>query len=113
MRSVYRIIDAVAPSSASVLILGESGTGKELVARAIHNKSDRAKGPIFALHCAALPKDILENELFGHEEGALTGSPHERAGALELAHGGPLSLAEGGETAPDIAVQPPRARVAG
>jgi DNA-binding NtrC family response regulator len=74
MRSVYQVIEAVAPSSASVLILGESGTGKELVARALHQKSDRAKGPFFALNCAALPKEILENELFGHEKGAFTGS---------------------------------------
>ncbi len=71
MRSVYQVIEAVAPSTASVLILGESGTGKELVARALHHKSDRAKGPFFALNCAALPKEILENELFGHEKGAL------------------------------------------
>ena len=66
MRQVYQVIDAVAPSTASVLILGESGTGKELVARAIHSKSERSKGPFFALNCAALPKEILENELFGH-----------------------------------------------
>ncbi|MEO8624736.1 MAG: sigma 54-interacting transcriptional regulator, partial [bacterium] len=82
MREVYQVIDAVAPSSASVLILGESGTGKELVARAVHSKSDRAKGPFFALNCAALPKDILENELFGHEKGAFTGSTNEKAGAF-------------------------------
>ncbi|HEX6048090.1 MAG TPA: sigma-54 dependent transcriptional regulator [Gemmatimonadaceae bacterium] len=105
MRSVYRIIDAVAPSSASVLILGESGTGKELVARAIHNKSERAKGPIFALNCAALPKDILENELFGHEKGAFTGSTNEKAGAFEMAHGGTIFLDEVAEMAPDIQVK--------
>jgi DNA-binding NtrC family response regulator len=105
MRSVYRIIDAVAPSTASVFILGESGTGKELVARAIHNKSDRAKGPIFALNCAALPKDILENELFGHEKGAFTGSVNEKAGAFEMAHGGTLFLDEVAEMAPDIQVK--------
>jgi len=105
MRSVYRVIDAVAPSSASVLILGESGTGKELVARAIHNKSDRAKGPIFALNCAALPKDILENELFGHEKGAFTGSVNEKAGAFEMAHGGTIFLDEVAEMAPDIQVK--------
>src|SRR5690606_32070125 len=74
MRQLYQTVDAVAPSTASVLILGESGTGKELVARAVHQKSERAKGPFFALNCAALPKDILENELFGHEKGAFTGS---------------------------------------
>jgi len=105
MRSVYRIIDAVAPSTASVLILGESGTGKELVARAIHNKSDRAKGPIFALNCAALPKDILENELFGHEKGAFTGSTNEKAGAFEMANGGTIFLDEVAEMAPDIQVK--------
>ena len=105
MRSVYRIIDAVAPSTASVLILGESGTGKELVARAIHTKSDRAKGPFFALNCAALPKDILENELFGHEKGAFTGSTNEKAGAFEMAHGGTIFLDEVAEMAPDIQVK--------
>ena len=91
--------------SASVLILGESGTGKELVARAIHNKSDRAKGPFFALNCAALPKDILENELFGHEKGAFTGSTNEKAGAFEMAHGGTIFLDEVAEMAPDIQVK--------
>jgi transcriptional regulator with PAS, ATPase and Fis domain len=88
-----------------VLILGESGTGKELVARAIHNKSDRAKGPIFALNCAALPKDILENELFGHEKGAFTGSTNEKAGAFEMANGGTIFLDEVAEMAPDIQVK--------
>ena len=105
MRHVYQIIDAVAPSSASVLILGESGTGKELVARAVHAKSDRAKGPFFALNCAALPKEILENELFGHEKGAFTGSTNEKQGAFELASGGTLFLDEVAEMAPDIQVK--------
>ena len=105
MRSVYQIIDAVAPSSASVMILGESGTGKELVARALHMRSDRAKGPFFALNCAALPKDILENELFGHEKGAFTGSVNEKAGAFEMAHGGTIFLDEGAEMATDIQVK--------
>src|ERR687884_1507431 len=105
MRGVYQIIDAVAPSSASVLITGESGTGKELVARAIHAKSERAKGPFFALNCAALPKDILENELFGHEKGAFTGSTNEKPGAFELASGGTLFLDEVAEMAPDIQVK--------
>jgi len=94
MRSVYQIIDAVAPSNASVLILGESGTGKELVARAMHTKSERAKGPFFALNCAALPKEILENELFGHEKGAFTGSTNEKPGAFEMASGGTIFLDE-------------------
>ena len=105
MRSVYQIIEAVAPSSASVLILGESGTGKELVARAIHAKSERSKGPFFALNCAALPKDILENELFGHEKGAFTGSTNEKPGAFEMADGGTIFLDEVAEMPPDIQVK--------
>jgi two-component system response regulator HydG len=87
------------------MILGESGTGKELVARALHARSDRSKGPFFALNCAALPKDILENELFGHEKGAFTGSTNEKAGAFEMAHGGTIFLDEVAEMATDIQVK--------
>jgi len=105
MRGIYQIIDAVAPSNASVLILGESGTGKELVARAMHAKSERAKGPFFALNCAALPKEILENELFGHEKGAFTGSTNEKPGAFEMASGGTIFLDEVAEMSPDIQVK--------
>ena len=105
MRHVYEVIDKVAPSTASVLILGESGTGKELVARAVHSKSDRAKGPFFALNCAALPKEILENELFGHEKGAFTGSTNEKPGAFEMASGGTIFLDEVAEMPPDIQVK--------
>jgi len=105
MREVYTIVDAVASSTASVLILGESGTGKELVARAVHSKSDRAKGPFFALNCAALPKEILENELFGHEKGAFTGSTNEKPGAFEMASGGTIFLDEVAEMSPDIQVK--------
>ena len=105
MRTVYQMIEAVAPSTASVLILGESGTGKELVARAMHSKSERVKGPFMALNCAALPKDILENELFGHEKGAFTGSTNEKAGAFEMADGGTLFLDEVAEMPPDIQVK--------
>jgi len=105
MREVYKLIDAVAPSTASVLILGESGTGKELVARALHQKSERAKGPFFALNCAALPKEILENELFGHEKGAFTGSTNEKPGAFEMASGGTIFLDEVAEMSPDIQVK--------
>ena len=105
IRAVYQLIEAVAPSTASVIILGESGTGKELVARALHAKSDRDKGPFFALNCAALPKDILENELFGHEKGAFTGSTNEKQGAFELAHGGTLFLDEIAEMPTDIQVK--------
>ena len=105
MREVYGLIEAVAPTGASVLVLGESGTGKELVARAIHQKSDRAKGPFYALNCAALPKEILENELFGHEKGAFTGSVNEKTGAFENSSGGTLFLDELAEMAPDIQVK--------
>ncbi len=105
MREVYQIIEAVAASTASVLILGESGTGKELVARAVHSKSDRAKGPFFALNCAALPKEILENELFGHEKGAFTGSTNEKPGAFEMSSGGTIFLDEVAEMSPDIQVK--------
>jgi DNA-binding NtrC family response regulator len=105
MREVYQIIDAVASSTASVLILGESGTGKELVARAVHSKSERAKGPFFALNCAALPKEILENELFGHEKGAFTGSTNEKPGAFEMASGGTIFLDEVAEMSTDIQVK--------
>jgi two-component system response regulator HydG len=105
MRAVYQIIEAVAPSNASVLIFGESGTGKELVARAVHAKSERAKGPFFAVNCAALPKDILENELFGHEKGAFTGSVNEKPGAFEMADGGTIFLDEVAEMPTDIQVK--------
>jgi len=97
MREIYRMIDAVADSTANVIITGESGTGKELVARAIHNKSGRASGPFIAINCAAFPKEILENELFGHESGAFTGALKEKAGCFELAHKGTLFLDELGE----------------
>src|SRR5215208_6566887 len=105
MREVYQVIDAVAPSTASVLILGESGTGKELVARALHSKSERAKGPFFALNCAALPKEILENELFGHEKGAFTGSTNEKPGAFEMSSSGTIFLDEVAEMPTDIQVK--------
>ena len=105
MREVYGIIEAVASSTASVLIVGESGTGKELVARAVHSKSERAKGPFFALNCAALPKEILENELFGHEKGAFTGSINEKPGAFEMASGGTIFLDEVAEMSTDIQVK--------
>ena len=97
INEVYHLIDAVADTSASVLITGESGTGKELVARAIHQKSSRLKGPFIAINCSALPRDILENELFGHEKGAFTGALKEKPGCFEMADGGTLFLDEIGE----------------
>ncbi|HSL71920.1 MAG TPA: sigma-54 dependent transcriptional regulator, partial [Longimicrobiales bacterium] len=94
IRNVYNLIEAVAPTTATVLIVGESGTGKELVARAVHQKSSRKRGPFIALNCGAFPREILENELFGHEKGAFTGAVAEKQGCFELAHGGTLFLDE-------------------
>jgi DNA-binding NtrC family response regulator len=105
MVRIYNIIEAVAPSSASVLIVGESGTGKELVARALHSKSNRGKGPFVALNCGAFPREILENELFGHEKGAFTGAINEKPGAFEQADGGTLFLDEVAEMESDIQVK--------
>jgi two-component system, NtrC family, response regulator len=105
MQAIYKMIEAAAPSSASMLIVGESGTGKELVARAIHDSSPRKKGPFMAINCAAFPREILENELFGHEKGAFTGALNEKAGCFELANGGTLFLDEVAEMEPDIQVK--------
>jgi DNA-binding NtrC family response regulator len=105
MRSIYGTIEAAAPTTASILIVGESGTGKELVARAIHDKSNRGKGPFVAINCAAFPREILENELFGHEKGAFTGAINEKQGCFELANGGTLFLDEVAEMEPDIQVK--------
>ncbi|MGH7476468.1 MAG: sigma-54-dependent transcriptional regulator [Longimicrobiales bacterium] len=105
MREIYKILEVVAPANASVLIVGESGTGKELVAGAIHEKSPRAKGPFIALNCGAFPREILENELFGHEKGAFTGAITEKPGAFELADGGTLFLDEVAEMESDVQVK--------
>jgi DNA-binding NtrC family response regulator len=105
MREIYGTVEAAAPSNASMLIVGESGTGKELVARAIHDKSHRKKGPFIAINCAAFPREILENELFGHEKGAFTGALNEKPGCFELADGGTLFLDEVAEMEPDIQVK--------
>ncbi len=94
MQKVYKLIDAVADTTANVVITGESGTGKELVARAIHKKSSRRDGPFVAINCSAFPTEILENELFGHEKGAFTGALKEKPGCFELADKGTLFLDE-------------------
>jgi DNA-binding NtrC family response regulator len=105
MKQVYSIIEAAAPTTASILIVGESGTGKELIARAVHDKSSRSKGPFIPINCAAFPREILENELFGHEKGAFTGALNEKPGCFELASGGTLFLDEVAEMEPDIQVK--------
>ncbi len=102
---VLRIVERVAPTDSSVLVLGESGTGKELVARAIHERSARAQRPFVPIHCGALPREVLESELFGHEKGAFTGAVGSKPGLIELADGGTLFLDEIGEMEPDSQVK--------
>jgi sigma-54 specific flagellar transcriptional regulator A len=97
MQQVRFLIEQVATTAANVLILGESGTGKEVVARNIHNLSDRAKGPFVPVNCGAIPPDLLESELFGHEKGAFTGAISTRKGRFEMAEGGTLFLDEIGD----------------
>ena len=97
MKELYRRIEKVAPTDATVLILGESGTGKELVAKSLHEHSDRRDGPIISVNCAAIPETLIESELFGHEKGAFTGANSTRIGLVEAADGGSLFLDEIGE----------------
>ncbi|BBL88752.1 sigma-54-dependent Fis family transcriptional regulator [Vibrio rotiferianus] len=94
MQAVYKTIDAVAPTTASVFIVGESGTGKEVCAEAIHRQSDRRDKPFIAINCGAIPRDLMESEIFGHVKGAFTGATTDRKGAATLAHGGTLFLDE-------------------
>ncbi len=97
LKSVLSRISKVAPSDSTVLITGETGTGKELVARAIHRRSDRASRAFVSVNCAAIPRDLIASELFGHEKGAFTGATQQRLGRFELARGGTLFLDEVGE----------------
>lgn len=102
MQLVYDIIESAAKSNATVFITGESGTGKEVCAEAIHRHSRRASEPFIAINCAAIPRELLESELFGHVKGAFTGAVADREGAVAQAHGGTLFLDEIAETAPDM-----------
>jgi DNA-binding NtrC family response regulator len=109
MQEVSRLIQKVAPSDTTALLLGESGTGKELFARAIHSLSNRNAGPYVAINCAAIPRELLENELFGSERGAYTGSVARKMGKFEIAQGGTIFLDEVGDL--DIALQAKLLRV--
>jgi DNA-binding NtrC family response regulator len=97
MKAIFDLIRKAAPSSGRVLITGENGTGKELVARAIHEHSKRAKEPFIKLNCAAIPSELIESELFGHEKGSFTGATQQRRGKFEQANGGTLFLDEIGD----------------
>ncbi len=104
LKSVLSRISKVAPSDSTVLITGETGTGKELVARAIHRRSDRASRSFVSVNCAAIPRDLIASELFGHEKGAFTGATQQRLGRFELANGGTIFLDEAGELPPETQV---------
>jgi sigma-54 specific flagellar transcriptional regulator A len=105
VNAVRSLIKAIARSSSTVLVLGESGTGKELVARALHELSDRRDAHFVPVNCAAIPKELIESELFGHRKGAFTGALADRIGRFELAHGGTLFLDEIGDLALDMQVK--------
>jgi len=105
MKEIFEVVQQVAPTRASVLVLGESGTGKELIAKALHQLSPRAKQPFVTVHCAALAPTLLESELFGHEKGAFTGAHERRIGRFEQAQGGTLFLDEIGEIDATIQVK--------
>jgi transcriptional regulator with GAF, ATPase, and Fis domain len=109
MREIFATLEKVAPSDLTVLLTGETGTGKELVARSIHNMSTRAAKPFVVLDCGAIPKDLIESTLFGHEKGAFTGAVGQHKGCFEQATGGTIFLDEIGEL--DIGLQPKLLRV--
>lgn len=109
MQDIYEIIESVAESDANILILGESGTGKEVIANAIHYKSHRSKKPFVKLNCSALPKELIESELFGHKKGSFTGATADKEGFLARANGGSLLLDEIGEM--PVGLQPKLLRV--
>jgi len=109
MRKIFHILDKISTSAATVIIEGETGTGKEVVARTIHQKSNRSGGPFIVFDCGAVPENLIESELFGHERGAFTGAERARKGLFEMANGGTLFLDELGELNLDL--QPKLLRV--
>ena len=109
MRQIFHILDRISTSAATVIIEGGTGTGKEVVARTIHQKSNRSGGPFIVFDCGAVPENLIESELFGHEKGSFTGASRARKGLFEMAHGGTLFLDEMGELSLDL--QPKLLRV--
>ena len=105
MQSLYRLIEKAAPTDSTILVLGESGAGKELVANAIHQLSERKKGPFVAVNCGALPRELIESELFGHEKGSFSGAHQSKIGLIESADGGTLFLDEIGDLPMDLQVK--------
>jgi sigma-54 specific flagellar transcriptional regulator A len=105
MESLRRLVKTLAVSSSTALVSGESGTGKELVAQSLHQFSPRANGPFVPLNCGAIPRELIESELFGHRRGAFTGAVSDRVGRIELAHGGTLFLDEIGDLPLDMQVK--------
>src|SRR3989441_2637467 len=104
MLAIFEVIRRVAPTDATVLISGESGTGKELVAAALHRLSGRAAGRFIPVHCGAIPQELLESEMVGHQRGAFTGAIATRVGRFKLADGGTIFLDEIGEMSPKLPV---------
>mgnify|MGYP003349740366 FL=1 len=104
-QALRRLVATMANSNATVLITGESGTGKELLARSLHEQSDRAGGAFVPINCSAIPKELLESELFGHRKGSFTGAVSDRMGRFELAHGGTIFLDEIGDMSLDMQVK--------
>jgi transcriptional regulator with PAS, ATPase and Fis domain len=105
IQKISQLVRKVAPTDATILIMGESGTGKELVARAIHTLSTRGDRPFIPVNCGAIPAELLESEMFGHERGAFTGAIGQRAGMFQLANGGTIFLDEVGEMSPTLQVK--------
>ncbi|HZY07509.1 MAG TPA: sigma-54 factor interaction domain-containing protein, partial [Ilumatobacteraceae bacterium] len=105
MRAVFDFLRVIEGSESNVLIIGETGTGKEVVARLIHHRSERRRGPFIAVGCAILTESLIETELFGHEHGAFTGAIRDRAGRFEMAHGGTIFLDDVDDVPPAVQVK--------